>query len=50
MKYFPLQNIIALHDAMIETMQGLKGIEPSRIVYLESALNLTSVEIPVVKQ
>ena len=39
MKYFPLQDIIALHDAMIATMQGLKGIEPSRIVYLESALN-----------
>ena len=38
MNYLTLPHIIRLHDEMIHKMQGLKGFENSRIVYLDSAL------------
>lgn len=38
MKYLSLDEAIALHDDIMDTMGGLKGFDKSRVAYLESAL------------
>ena len=38
MKYLSIDETIALHDDIMDTMGGLKGFDKSRVAYLESAL------------
>lgn len=38
MKYLNIQDVMTLHQQMIEAMQGLKGVNPQQIRLLESAL------------
>ena len=38
MKYLNIQDVMTLHQQMIEAMQGLKGVNPQQIGLLESAL------------
>lgn len=38
MKYLNIQDVMTLHQQMIEAMQGLKGVNPQQIELLESAL------------
>ena len=38
MKYLSLDEAIALHDDIMDTMGGLNGFDKSRVAYLESAL------------
>lgn len=38
MKYLSLDDVIVLHDKMMDIMGGLKGFDKSRVSYLESAL------------
>ncbi|WP_276951498.1 type II toxin-antitoxin system death-on-curing family toxin [Helicobacter rodentium] len=38
MKYLNIQDVMTLHQQMIEAMQGLKEVNPQQIELLESAL------------
>lgn len=38
MRYLALDDVIKLHDKMIQTMGGLKGANPKQIALLDSAL------------
>lgn len=38
MKYLSINEAITLHDDIMDTMDGLKGFDKSRVAYLESAL------------
>ncbi|WP_300760734.1 type II toxin-antitoxin system death-on-curing family toxin [Helicobacter sp. UBA3407] len=38
MKYLNIQDVMTLHQQMIEAMQGLKGVNPQKIGLLESTL------------
>ena len=38
MKYLSLDEVIILHDYVMDKMGGLKGFDKSRVAYLESAL------------